>query len=57
MTSPSRKIGSLRVFSAMVDIGGFETVSGPANLAGNGYQEMNETDKDEFPSADPITEF
>jgi hypothetical protein len=41
----------------MVDIGGFETVSGPANLAGNGYQEMNETDKDEFPSAEPITEF
>ena len=35
----------------------FETLTGPASLAGNGYQEMNETDKDEFPSAHPITKF
>ena len=41
----------------MVDIGGFETVSGPANLFGNGYREMNKTDKGEFPSAEPITQF
>jgi hypothetical protein len=41
----------------MIDIGGFGTLTGLLSLAGNGYQEMNETDKDEFPSAQSITEF